>query len=397
MHTHARQPAIWRNALLGIIQIMVWGGSFFLMAVLAEPVVKDTGWSKQWVYGSLSLGVFISALLAPAVGRHIARHGGRRLLQVSGLIIAAGLGLLAMAPTLAVFVFAWVIIGIGMACGLYDALYATLGDLYQDQSRRSITQVTLISGFATTIIWPLIAYLVSHLGWRMACGAYAVTLLVLVWPLYAIALPKIGRGVVVNSAASDPANQTLPDGRLLLLIIASFTLAAVIMTAISVYLISLLDAQGIPLAVAIGMGALIGPSQVGARLLDSFSQKIHPAWNTLVSACLVFVGLGLLLTAPAASGVGMVLYGLGSGIRSVVRGTLPLKMFGPGAYAQVLGRIARPTLIAQAITPLAGAYIIEHQGASVLLGGLVLLGFVNILCVLLLLGFSKTQRREAMA
>ena len=173
MTTPTAKASSFQILLLGIAQILVWGGSFFILAVLADPVVRETGWSRQWVYGGLSLGVLVSGLLAPACGRLIARQGGRTLLSLSGLGVAAGLVLMASAQQLPVFLLAWVVMGIGMAAGLYDALFATLGTCYGTQARSAISGITLVSGFCTAITWPVAAFLVSHLGWRGACLAYA--------------------------------------------------------------------------------------------------------------------------------------------------------------------------------------------------------------------------------
>jgi len=392
MNAFEFRPRLWSNALLGIAQILVWGGSFFLLAVLADPVAKDTGWSRQWVYGALSLGIFVSALLSPLMGRWVARHGGRGMLGLSGLVIAAGLLVLACAPSLPVFLLGWLVIGSGMAIGLYDALYAALGWQYGNEARGSITQVTLISGFCTTITWPLIAFLIEHLGWREACAAYAGLLVLVIWPIYAVSLPR-GRGVPPEppAKASTPGQTEAPDAKVFWLITSSFTLASVIMTVVSVQLITLLQDRGLPLAAAIGVGALIGPAQVAARALDVLARKLHSVWANAVSAGLVLLGLALITLNPGWAVVGILIYGAGSGIRSIVRGTLPLAIFGQAAYAKALGRIARPTLMAQALTPLAAGYLIDTQGALSTL--LVMCGLcaINVLLALLLLPFRRAQ------
>jgi predicted MFS family arabinose efflux permease len=392
---HAK-PTLTVSVLLAIAQIVVWGGSFFLMAVLAAPVVKDTGWSQQWVYGSLSLGILISGLLAPKVGREIARIGGRMILASGGLVIALGLVLLAFAPNLPCFVLAWVVIGVGMALGLYDPLFATLGQRYGDNARSAITRITLISGFCTSIVWPLIALLIEHLGWRETCLVYSVAVVLLSAPIYLGVFPKsspVPEARTVQGSV-ELAPSTAAQEKMFTLLTISFILASVIMTAISVQLISLLQAQGISLAAALGIAALIGPAQVGARAIDLFAGKqSHPIWSTLGSSLLVALGLALVMLSPAMAALGIVLYGAGSGIRSIVRGTLPLALFGPRIYPIMLGRIARPTLIAQALTPLAGGYLQEHHGASVTLAALGVLALLNILSVLMLL----MQMRKAQA
>lgn len=381
-------PTVAVSVLLAVAQIMVWGGSFFLMAMLAGPVVKDTGWSQQWVYGSLSLGILISGLLAPMVGRGIARIGGRQILASSGLIIALGLVLLASAPNLPCFVLAWVVIGVGMAVGLYDPLFATLGQIYGANARVAITRITLISGFCTTIVWPLIAILIEHFGWRETCLVYSAGLALVVLPIYLCVFPKHVPGLQTPTVhpGIEHALSNVAQERMFKLLTAGFILASVIMTAISVQLIAVLQAQGISLAAALGIAALLGPSQVAARAIDMFiGRQTHPIWSALVSSVLVALGLMGVIVSPTMAALGIVLYGAGSGIRSIVRGTLPLALFGARNYPVVLGRIARPTLIAQALTPLAGGYLQQRYGATVtmvVLGGLAL---INVVLVLILL------------
>jgi len=390
------KPTVAVSVLLAIAQILVWGGSFFLMAMLAAPVVKDTGWSQQWVYGSLSLGILISGLLAPMVSRGVARIGGRLILASSGLIIALGLVLLAIAPNLPCFVLAWVVIGVGMAVGLYDPLFATLGQHYGDNARSAITRITLISGFCTTLVWPLIAILIEHFGWRATCLVYSTGLALLVLPIYLCVFPKHVPIMQTPTAGTgiEQAPSTVAQERTFKLLTAGFILASVIMTAISVQLIAVLQAQGISLAAALGIAALLGPSQVGARAIDMLiGRQTHPIWSALGSSVLVALGLLCVIISPAMAALGIVLYGAGSGIRSIVRGTLPLALFGARLYPVVLGRIARPTLIAQALTPLAGGDVQERYGATVtmmVLGGLALINVVLVL--MLLIEVRKTPK-----
>ena len=161
------KPGVLAVIVLGLVQILSWGGSFYMMAVMAAPIVAETGWSQQWVYGALSLGILVSGLLAPLSGRIIARTGGRMLLALSGAVMAVGLAVMGLSHSLPLFLGAWVAIGVGMAMGLYDALFATLGTRYGSQARSAITSITLISGFCTSLVWPGIALLI-HL---LAAGA----------------------------------------------------------------------------------------------------------------------------------------------------------------------------------------------------------------------------------
>ncbi|MGM3161467.1 MFS transporter [Dickeya undicola] len=376
--------------LIGIVQILVWGGSFFLLSVLGRPIMEETGWSRQWVYGALSLGIFISGLLLPLCGDYIARHGGRSMLAWSGVVTALGLLLMACSTGLPAFIVAWVILGGAMAIGLYDALYATLGDSYGVQAKSAITTITLISGFCTTIVWPLLAFGVAHWGWRPTCIVWAIVLLATVWPVYRYTLPAPRQD---REAKQSRKNVVLTfDRHTYLLLSTIFMLSAVIMTVISVQLIDILQDEGLSLAAAIGISAVIGPSQVAARVMDLVIRLSHPVWSLLISVSLVLAGVAFIGLFPAHALLAVVVYGAGNGLRSIVRGTLPLAILKPEEFAVVMGKIARPSLIGQAVTPLIGGYLFDAAGArSVLLAVVVVAGVNLLLTVLLIVRLKHKQ------
>jgi MFS family permease len=169
----ASRPRLVVTSAVGLAQILAWGSSYYLTAILAQPVAADTGWPLFWIVGGLSLGLLVSGLVSPRVGHVIDRRGGRPVLSASAILLALGLFVLGLAPTLPVFEAAWLIIGLGMGAGLYDPAFSTLGRLYGDAARSAITQVTLFGGFASTVCWPLSAFLVEHVRWRGTCLTYA--------------------------------------------------------------------------------------------------------------------------------------------------------------------------------------------------------------------------------
>ncbi len=203
--------------------------------------------------------------------------------------MALGLVLMGVSHTLALFLFAWVIIGVGMAMGLYDALFAVLGTLYGGFARGAITGITLISGFCTTLVWPGTALLIHWLEWRGACFAIAALLAVSVLPIYLYALPAARGHLPAKKSGQAPANSAIRP-QLFWLLCAIFTLASVIMTAISVQLITLLQADGYSLAAALGISAILGPCQVGSRIVDIAFKRGHPIWTTFFSVGLVASG-----------------------------------------------------------------------------------------------------------
>ena len=132
---------------LGIAQILGWGTSFYFPAVLAGPIVADTGWSLFWVVSGTSIGLLVAGLISPRVGAFIDRKGGRPVLLLSSLLYAAGLTVIGLAPNLPVYLVGWVLLGGGMGTGLYDAVFAALGKLYGEEARAPITNLTLFGGF----------------------------------------------------------------------------------------------------------------------------------------------------------------------------------------------------------------------------------------------------------
>ena len=379
MKDPADTPGLSGIFLLGLLQILVWGGSFFLLAVMAAPIVRDTGWALQWVYGALSLSLLVSALLAPLTSRLIARFGGRPVLASSGAVVAVGLLLMAAAPSLGWFLLAWGVIGVGMALGLYEALFASLGALYGEKAAGAITGITLISGFASTLTWPLVALLIEHLGWRMTCVAYAVVLLLSVAPLYWRALPA-GVGIKIASKAQQAAEDRV-DPQVYWLLTTIFAIGAVLMTAVAVHLVSILQGQGHSLVAAIGFAAVLGPCQVGSRIVQIFARKRHPLWTTLISVVLVASGLLLVTLVPAATLLGLVLYGFGNGLRAIVRGLLPLALMSPSNYVLLMGKMSLPSLVGQAATPLVGGWLLQSAGPGAVLGVMAGLAGVNVLLV----------------
>jgi hypothetical protein len=366
---------------LGVTQILAWGSSYYLLAVLAKPIASDTGWSLSWVVAGLSLGLLIAGLISPLVGRQIHRRGGRPVLAASALL---GLGLLglALAPNLAAFIAAWIAIGLGMGSGLYDAAFSTLGRLYGHAARQHITTLTLFGGLASTACWPLSAFLVTELGWRGACATYAGIQLLFSLPLYLTAIGDRNSPSWVEadkSVAGRVAAQPHARLRLIFVLLAvAIMISSMLTTVISVHLMTLLQSRGISLGAAVALGAMIGPAQVGARFTEMLiSRYHHPIWTKMASVTFMALGLGLFWAGIPIIAVALVLYGAGIGLESIARATLPLALFGAANYAPTMGRFAMPSLIAQAAAPSLGAILITWLGVEGALGAVAIVALGN--------------------
>jgi len=387
---------------LGIAQILAWGSSFYFPAVLAEPIVADTGWSLGWVVGGVSIGLLVAGLIAPRVGSLIERKGGRPVLAASSLLYASGLAGIGLAPTLPVYLLAWVVLGVGMGTGLYDAVFAALGKLYGKEARTPITNLTLFGGFASTVCWPLSAFLAETVGWRGACFVYAGLHLTVSLPLQMAAMPRLW-ALPKSDAAVGAATQKPQDARMPWHEYLTFALLALVLTIsagigsiVVVHLLIFLQAKGVTFAEAVTLGTLFGPAQVGARFVERiFGERYHPIWTMVVSCGLMAAGLLLLVVTFPILAVAIVIYAGGYGIMWIARGTLPLALFGPTRYATLMGRLAFPSLIVQALAPSAGALVIESLGAGTTVAMLTAFAIANAVLVGLLWAICRRARNEA--
>ena len=181
---------------LGLVMIFTWGSTYYLLAILAEPIASDTSWSIGSVTGALSIGLLIASLSSPFVGRKIQNGSGRSILAIGCSLICTGLCTIGIAPNIWIFWTGWSVIGFGMAAGLYDPAFATLGKLYGRDARRSIVQLTLIGGFASTFCWPLSALMLETWGWRGTVFGYAAINATICFPIVIFLIPSSTNDVI---------------------------------------------------------------------------------------------------------------------------------------------------------------------------------------------------------
>lgn len=383
---------------LGIAQILMWGSTVYLLAVLAPAIVRDTGWSLRWVIGGVSLGLLVAGLISPRVGRVIDARGGRPVLVFASLVTALAFVTLALAPTLPVYLAGWVLMGVGMGTGLYDAVFAALGRLYGAAARGAITNLTLFGGFGSTVCWPLSALLVASFDWRIACLVYAGLFLAISLPVHLFVFPREAPRAVASAPGEGSAAVTLgAHERVMFWLLAGIqTLAQTVGTIIIVHLLVFLQARGMTLAAAVALGTLFGPAQVGARVIERlFGGYYHPIWTMVAAAALMALGLAMLTVDLPIALAAVLIYGAGYGVTWIARGTLPLAIFGAERYPVLMGRLAFPSLIAQALSPFAGALLIERFGTTATLAVLVALALANAGLVALLLSRIARTAPEA--
>ncbi|MBS0533278.1 MAG: MFS transporter [Proteobacteria bacterium] len=383
---------------LGAVQILAWGTSFYIPAVFAVPIVADTGWSLGIVVSGASIGLLVAGLISPQVGRLIDRHGGRPVLAASSLLFAAGLTGLGLAPNVTFYLIAWMVIGLAMGTGTYDAVFAALGQRYGHEARGPITNLTLFGGFASTICWPLSTLMIEHTGWRTACLIYAALHLVVALPLQ---MAVSGRRPIssrvdadVSIALAPTSEQPVRNERLMFTLVAAvLCFAAGIGSIVIVHFMIFLQAKGVAETAAVSYGTLFGPSQVAARVIERlFGAGYHPVWTMIACCVLMALGLGFLAGGFPFLVLTILIYGAGYGISWIGRGTLPLALFGPARFPRLMGKIAFPSLIVQALAPSAGAFAIERFGADTTIGLLTGLALINVVLIGFVLMIYRSQR-----
>jgi predicted MFS family arabinose efflux permease len=352
--------------LLGSTQTLGWASSFYLPAILADRIAEDLGISSTWFFAAFSAALIVSALVGPRAGRTVDAVGGREVLAASNLVLAAGLAVLSWAQSQPMLWLAWLILGLGMGIGLYDTAFAALGRIYGLQARSAITGITLLAGFASTIGWPLTAWGAIDLGWRATCLVWAGAHIVVGLPLNLL-LPKSSRALPAEKEIRKPH---IAIDRAMLVLGFAFAASWTVVTAMAVHLPRLLEAAGATPVQAVAAGALIGPSQVGARLLEaSLMQRFHPLVSARLSVAMHPLGAAVLaaLGGVAASGLFTILHGAGSGMLTIARGTVPLAMFGPENYGYRLGLLGAPTRFMMAAAPVLFGILIDLYGAGALM------------------------------
>lgn len=403
----ARQAAPWAVVLaLGVTQIISWGSLYYAFSLMIEAFAGATGTTSSVVVGAFSVALLVAGAASPSVGRLIDRHGGRWTMTAGSL--AGGLLLMALpqASSAWLLYLLMALLGLAMAATLYDPAFAVLAQLFRERQRQAITALTLFGGFASTVFWPLTQWLMQRYGWQHALVALGMLNLLVCVPVHLLALAGRGAGATGGKTADEPAVQGLRDPSrewrdpAFYGLCAAFTGNAMVFSAVSVHLISLLHAKGLTLAQAAWIGALIGPMQVLGRVLEyAFLSHWKASRVGALAMWLLPASLALLAVVDprlGAMAVFALLYGTGNGVMTIVRGAIPAELYGRERYGAINGAMAAPVLVAKAAGPTAAALVLVWTGkpdAMLLCLGTVALGSAALFAVVAGAGDSTPWRR----
>ena len=357
-----KTPAVPRLLSLaaGSNQLINWGISFYMPGTFARAIATETGWSSPQIYLGLTVAMLVMAGVSPFVARLLACFGGQRVVMCGTLLISISCLIMAQSHALAGWYCAWLLAGVGMRLSLYDALFASLVNLYGQNARRMISRVTLAGGLASAIFWPLGAALLTIMSWREALLMYAL------FGLLSAALIRVlpHQTLTVKATPKAPVAPQ-PHARLNAWLYAAFiSLITFVSNGTSTHLPEFIANAGLPVTI----GMLWGIGQTGARLLDVMAgARLTPTQLMLITALampLCFL-LGISSSVFIESAAGFVLgYGAINGLVTIVKATLPLELFAPEDYALRTGVLLIPAQLMAAVSPYAYAELNKALGIS---------------------------------
>lgn len=373
---------------LSVGQILVWAVMYYGFSSFVLPMQRDMGWSQPDIMGAFTLGLMVWGLATYAVGAAIDQGRGRAVLAGGALLGAAGCALWSQAHSLPLLYAAWAILGLAMAMTLYEPAFSEITKRFPDRYRQGITTITLVGGFASTLSFPVVAWLLVALGWRQALVVLAGVLLA-VAPLHAWVLRQPWK--LPATAVAAPAGEALPDhstlrqalrGRAFWLLTGTFTLYAFALSTIWAHLMPAFEAKGLTQAEAVAVMVWFGPAQVAGRFAFLWLGRplSHRTLGVMVLA-LFPVSLGIFALGergPVLVGFA-VLFGVANGLITIVRSNIVPDFYGHAHVGRISGAMSGIALCTRAAAPFLTAWaLIGLGGYTGLLWMLVVMGMVSL-------------------
>lgn len=373
-------PSARAVAVLAVTQLVGWGTTWALPAVLADAISRDIHVPPSVIFAGVSMMLLVNAAAAPVAGPWIDRLGARRVLVAGSCIIAVGLLLLGVCQGATSYLLAWGVLGLGMATALSTPAFAALVEISGRGARRQIATLTLFTGLSSTVFWPTMLWLQGFLDWRSMVWMFAFLHLVLCLPLHAFLLPQHG-GPAIAPATGEPTPRVEPallppdaERRAFWLVTTAFAASGFVGWGLSVQLPGLFKSLGLVPATAISMAALAGPIQVAARALDmAVGSRVSALSSAILASALLPLGLIVLavvaglstqphITALTGMFVFIFAWGIANGLMTVARAAVPLEIFDPSTFGRAMGRLAVMQNIAFAVAPVVMAAALNRLG-----------------------------------
>jgi MFS family permease len=367
-HAPPHRSFAWVVAALAAGQLLCWAALYYAFSSFVLPMRDDLRWSEPLLMGAFSVGLAMWGVASYGVGAAIDR--GHGLAVLTGGAALAALGLLGWAAVREPWMLyaVWAVLGVAMAMTLYDPAFIVLTKRYPLRYREGITALTLVGGFASTLSFPAVAWLLPQLGWRGTLVAMAGTMLVVVVPLHAWALR--GREPDVAMSRDDgQADATLGDAlrhRTFWLLALAFTLYAFGAAALWAHVMPALASKGLSQREALAVVVWFGPAQVAGRLVFAWLGR---RWTLRALGLVVLAGASLaFLVFALANAVWTLwlfaaLFGAANGLITIVRGGVVPETFGRAHVGRIGGAMSAIGLLARAAAPVAAALLLLALGS----------------------------------
>jgi MFS family permease len=371
LRSRLADPMIVAVCALGIAQITAWGTSYYCLGVLAGPIAADTGWSGSLVYFGFTVGLLAMGLVSSWAGRALDRHGARAVMSAGIVLVSASLYALAQVRTEAAYLATWAAIGVGMRLCLYDAAFVALVQIVPARGRLAISYLTLFGAFASSVFWVLGHYFTEAWGWRRTLELFALINAGVCLPLILAGLARRDTRQAGEAAAAAPAHDGPPlAGRARAIAIGLFaaimSLNGFVFGVVTVQLVPLLEAAGLTAAAAVWIASLKGFAQFGGRVVEIvFGSRLRAITVARVAIGVLPLSFLMLLLAGGNAYAILaftLLMGASQGVITIVRGAVPLALFGANGYGAVLGLIATPILVVNAVSPSLFALLVDRWG-----------------------------------
>ena len=397
-------------AALGAIQIIGCGSLYYAFAILSPQIATEFQVLKAVLFAILSTGLLLGGMTAPAFGHWMHRFGAPTIMSAGSALMALLLVMLAFAPGIRAFAALLVLIEALSFMVLYDAAFVTLARAAPGNTRAAITRLTLVAGFASTIFWPLTGWLGEVMGWRNVYLVYAGLHLAIALPLH---LWILGRRHPAPASGDRPTQDDMAMGwrlsagsvarQAFWLLGIGFALTGMAIAAISVHMVPVLLDRGMGEAACL-VAMAMGPAQVLIRFIDATVwRRRHPVMVALIAAGAIPLGLAMLLLPGSgllpALGFAL-LIGTGGGLSSIVRGSVPVVLFGTVGLGLRLGQLAAMRTVLGAAAPALFAFAAAGLGIAATLGVTLAVaagGFAVMLWLWLELRVAGTPVRPAAA
>jgi hypothetical protein len=375
---------------LGITQIIGWGTTFSSLTIFGTTIGVDLNFSREVVFGGITMMLLVSALLAPRVGRLVDSKGARPIMIAGSATAALAMIALAFTHGIVTYLLAWVLVGVAMPMMLSNTALVGLVQIVGSNARRAITGLMLLSGLTGTLFLPLNAMLLESVGWRNTYLIFALLHLLICLPIHAMVLRRrdLDAMGVPRSGGGTIEGMLPPDKRFAAFIMLSIwsCTEGLITWGLYMQIIDVFKGLGLSGAAAIGVWAMVGPSQASARFGELlFGGRCSILTTAFLSAILTTGSFLIILpftTSVFVAGAFSICLGLGHGFFAIARNTLPLMLFGAREYGTYMGRLMLPQNIVNAGAPVIFAIAISRFHPSTALwlaAGAAFAGFVAVI------------------